>query len=304
VDTTDPTPANWKVNRVTKAIGGVNQQGIVQIENDISFLDKAGNIHLLSAVQEFGDVNTSNLSEVADIGPFLRTKVNLVNAQQTVGLWYASKRQLWYGLNQIGSSQNDLRMQVTFEGLQQQQQGGGFPPRFFLSRRDVLNALWTHPDPITTILKPMHGDSSGLVWYMDQDARNKNNTAYAMQFQTASTDLAFVDPALATKQKNGEFLELAFEPRGDWDLTVDIFWDEIYVQTILYNMGGSGGTIGSFTLDTDALGAEGARSVRQRMEGSGRRFKMAAQNTGLNQDVSLSEFHLSFSVGDERTVEV
>jgi len=100
--------------------------------------------------------------------------------------------------------------------------------------------------------------------------------------------------------KAGQFLEVASEPRGDWDLTVEVYWDDNLTDTLQFNMGGTGAVLGSFILDTDALGSDVISSDRKRMVGSGRRLKLAAENVGLDQDVSISEFHLSFNVMDER----
>jgi len=193
-------------------------------------------------------------------------------------------------------------LQVGLEGQQQQQQTGQ-GPRFFMSRRDNVTAFWLRPDNIEGVLKPTIGTEDGCVFLLDDDARNKYGAAYPIEFTTASTDLAFAEPTLATRQKNGQFLEIVYEPEGEWDLLVDIFWDDVYIETIPFNMGGAGGVLGSMLLGSDVIGMSGVKTSRRRIPGSGRRFRMNCLNEGVNQNVSISEFHLSFTIGDERTPE-
>jgi hypothetical protein len=299
LDTPDATPANWSLSRLSRSVGTLSQHTIVQIENDVLYMDHAGNIHILSATQEFGDMNTSNLSKIATLEPFMRTDVERLRIRRSVGIWYASKRQAWFAVPLLGSVVPNLRIMIGFDQQQQGGQGGPGLPRFFMSRRDVAISMWTRPHQ-DKIPKPVVGDDAGFVWLLDEDARNKDGNAYQIRFETANTDLSFIDETLATKMKAGQFLELTSEPRGDWDLTVEVYWDDALQDVLQYAMGSSGAALGEFTLDIDTLGSEVVASQRKRLVGSGRRIKLIAYNNGVDQDVSLAEFHLSFNVMDER----
>jgi len=297
VNTSDLTPANWSVTRMTRAVGTLNQHSVVQIENDVLYMDHVGNVHILSATQEFGDMNTSDLSKVATLEPFVRTEINRTVIRRVVGAWYAAKKQAWYTLPRTGSTDNNLRLIIGFE--QQPTPQGAAAPRFFMSRRDTCVSLWMRPDT-TAIPRPTVGDNAGFVWRLDDTSRNKDGAAYQINFDTANTDLSFLDEALATRMKAGQFLELATEPRGNWDLTVTVFWDDVQTDILQFNMGGGGAVLGSFVLDTDTLGSDVVASDRKRLTGSGRRIRLSVVNGGLDQDVSISEFHLGFTPMDER----
>lgn len=297
VNTSSLTASEWVVARMTRAVGTLSQHSIVQVENDVLYMDHVGNIHNLKATQEFGDINTSDLSKVATLEPFVRTEVNRIAIRRVQGAWYAAKKQAWFCLPRTGATDNDLRLIIGFE--QQPTPQGEAPPRFFMSRRDVCVSLWMRPDT-NFIPRPLVGDNVGFIWQLDDLSRNKAGAAYPVEFETANTDLAFLDDALATRMKAGQFLELASEPRGDWDLTVEVFWDDVLTDVLQYTMGGTGAVLGEFILDTDILGSDQISSNRKRLTGSGRRVKLVASNTGLDQDVSISDFHLSFNVMDER----
>lgn len=293
VDTRDPSPSNWVVGRLSTAVGGVNQNSIVQIANDIIYLDHGGNFHLMTATDEFGDINTSNLSNIADLGPFMRSNVNLEFLRRACGVWYAAKQQAWFAVPQLGNDENDLRIMIDFNDQQ-------IGPRFLLSTRDTVTAMWTRQDD-DDVSRPVTGDDAGFVWLMDQEARNKDGVAYEMRFETANIDFGFLDPQLKTRAKNGQFLEIVSESVGDWNLSVDVFWDDVYTQTITFHMGAGGEVIGSFELDTDTLGSTAVFSNRQRMIGAGRRLRFIVENDGLNQNIAVSEFHVGFSLADERS---
>jgi Concanavalin A-like lectin/glucanases superfamily len=318
IQTVDPDPTTWSVQVLSRAVGGLNCHTIVQIENDILFMDRNGSIHSLTATNEFGDFNTGNVSQIADMQPFMNSEVNRSMLSRSQSTYYANKRQAWFLVPRTVSDIPNLRIEISMEGVNQSaQNAAGVLPRFFLSRRDEAQALWLRPDkgipphppedpvgvPGDFILRPTLGEEDGCVYILDQEARNKDGVAYPIQFGTANSDLAFVDPTLATKWKNAEFMEIVYEPEGDWDLTVHTFWDDRYASSIAFNMGGAGVPLDVFELDRDVLGASGVKEVRRRLVGSGRRFRMVAFNDGLNQNVSIAGFHMSFTIGDERTPE-
>lgn len=296
VDTSNVTPANWRVTKLSKAVGTLNQHGIVAVENDIFYPDRVGNIHALTSTQEHGDVNTSNLSEQADLDQFMRTDVNLNSLKRMVGAWYPARRQVWYALPLGASVDNNLRL----IGEVRQSLEGTRNTRFFMSRRDVCPSLWMSPDSLG-IDRPRIGDDEGFVWDLDGTARNKDGLTYDITFETADTDLGFAEPQLAYKNKNFEFLELVSEPSGDFDLTCEVYVDNVLTSTVVFDLAGGGVPLGVFELDLDALGESFTKTDRQRIEGSGRRIRLSVSNSTVDAEVSIAQFNLAFSIGDEST---
>lgn len=297
INTIDPSVANWTVTPLTRAVGTLNQHTIVPIENDVLYMDAAGSIHALSTTNEFGDLTSSDIGEADKIQRFIQRYVNLPRLRRAVGIWYGKRNQAWFSVPLLGSDDNALRFITVFEGVAQQ----NTPPirRFFMSRRDIPISMWLRPDA-ANIPTPAHGDNAGFVWNMDTEVRSKAGAGYPIVFETANTDFAFFDPQMATRMKGGQFLELSYEPRGSWDLTVEVFWDDILTDTILFGMGSGAAVLGSFILDTDVLASSVVRSKRERMDGSGRRLRLIAENSGAGQDVSLSGFFVSMTLMDER----
>lgn len=290
--TQDPAPAGWRVEALSRAVGGVNQHTILAIDNDVMYMDSGGNIHLLSATNAFGGVETSNVSQKSDIASFMRDSVNLVAIKRAVSVWYGTKQQAQFSVPGIGGSDNSIRLIVDLSAPQT-----GL--RFLKTIRDTAISMWMRPDTFG-VYKPAFGDLLGFIYILDQVARNKGGVGYDFSFETANMDLAFVDPKLATLDKAGDFLELVFEPQGDWDLTIQIVWDDVPSPPQLFAMGGAGAPLGTFILDTDILSSTSIKSIRKRIAGSGRRIRILGKNSGLNQNVAISDFYLSFRPMDER----
>lgn len=293
VTTNDPSPSGWRVDELSSAVGSVNQHCIVPIDNDTLYMDSGGNLHLLSTTNAFGDAETSNISQAADLSEFMRHEVNLAQIRRTVGIWYGLKQQAWFGLPGGVSTDNSLRLVADFSTPQ-------IGVRFLLSRRDKPISLWLRPDA-ANIYKPVHGDLLGFVWLMDTDSRNKDGVAYPISFETANMDLSFVDPKMATMNKAGDFLEIIFEPQGNWNLTVQVIWDDVPGPPLLFSMGGNSAALGVFILGTDSLSNASVRSIRKRIAGSGRRLRLMVDNQGLDQNVAISDFYLSFRTMDEKS---
>lgn len=293
ITTNDPAPTGWRVEELTDAVGSVNQQCIIQIDNDVLYMDNGGNFHLLSATSAFGGIQTSNISQIADISEFMRSEIDLTHIRRATGIWYATKQQAWFSLSGINQSQNNTRIMIDMSSPQT-------GVRFLVSRRDIPVSLWMRPDALG-VMKPAHGDDVGFVWLMDRTTKNKDGVGYNLSFETANTDLGFADPKLATVTKNFDFLEVVFEPQGDWDLIVQVIVDDTPGPPLLYSMGSSGGApLGSFILDTSILGSTSIGSIRKRIAGSGRRIRILVDNAGVDQNVAVSDFFLSFRGGDER----
>lgn len=289
VDTTDPVVTNWRVERITQGVGAVSPLAIVQVDDDVLFLDATMNFQLLSGVQEFGDMASRNVSQPRHMGQHVRDHYNLGRQTAVCAMYYPAKREAHYAMSGSGATANNRRLVVDFN----------MPEiRFRESDRDTCESMWLREDS-EGIQRPMHGDNAGFVWHMDQETRSKDGVGYTGEFQSAHLDLGYLDPKLATLNKIGDFLECVVEPTGDWDLSVDIIWDGVVKQTLSFNMGTSGTALGSFTLGTDILGGEALVNRRKRIVGSGRRFSLKGRNSGAGQDFSVARFYLEFRAGEE-----
>jgi len=294
VDTQSPDVNDWKPVRLSLSVDIASPRAWCQIEDDILFMDSQGTIHALSAVQEYGNIGTSNLSQAWELDAYAREQFNIgVGFAAVRALYYPAKREAFWCLPGLGSTANNRRLVL------HRRDEGVVLPR--VSGRDICVSTWLRRDP-AGIQRPMIGDTTGTIWALDQAGRTKDGEGYEARAATGPLDFGYADPQLASKRKNGQFLEVFYEPRGDWPLFFDVYWDERRAQTIAINMGPAGNAVlgVTFILGTARLGTnQGVRSIRRRLVGSGRRLQLVARNAVAGQDFSIVHVRVHCTVGDE-----
>ncbi len=293
VDTTSPIIANWGVRRLSEAVGGVSPLGACQVSDDVMFLDQAGDVQLLSGIQEYGTIGFKNLSQLSLLAPFIRDRVNLARLPFARAVFYPHKLEAHIALSQSGTGVNNARLVVDFN-----RPGAA---RFRWSPRDICESIWLRRDD-DTIARPVIGDSTGFVWKLDQDTFRKGTEGYLAEFQTPHLDFRWADPKLATLRKNGAFLEIVCDPTGEWVMTCDVYWDNVLTQTIEFNVVPLGAVLGSFVLGTDTLGAPASFALRKRLQGSGKRLSLHFYNENVDEDFNISDAFVSFTLADERNI--
>lgn len=291
VDTRNASIVQLQVHVVTRAFGAAGPAALTQIDNDLLFADQNAGLHVISAVQEYGDVASSDITQIADLLPFIRSEINLAQFGIIRCIYYSAKRQAHIAMPGLSATHNNRRLIVDFNRRDL--------ARFHFSDRDDNVSLWLRKDT-NNIPRLVHGDNAGFIYLMDQDSRSKDGSGYNGQFQTAYTDFSHLDLKLATVRKIADFLELVVEPKGNWNCTVDVFWDGTYIHTIQFNMGLTGAALGSFVLGTDRLAGDQIVNRRRRMLGSGRRLSLLFRNSSDGQDFSIARAYVHFHLGDER----
>lgn len=292
VDTRDADVANWRVDRLNNAVGACSPWCIVQISNDVVVLDPFGQYYLMSTINDFSDVSTTDIGRANDIGPFMRANVNLTAMRKAMGGWYSAKGKAWFMVPLSGSVENNLRMVLDFNDPQ-------IGSRYYLSRRDVGCSLWLRPDA-QGILRPTLGDNVGFIRLMDQEERNKDGLAYQMFFETSENDFSFLNPELGPKTKNGAYLEITSDLVRNSIFTVTPSWDGVLGQPMNFALGSAAAALGAFILDVDVLSAAGIVTASQKLNGQGRRLKLSIENIELDDEARISEVHVGFTVADER----
>lgn len=292
VDTTSPTIANWKVSRITGELGGVSVQGQKTVDDgSIVFLDSSGLFYRIVPTDTLQNISIENLSEIRNMGPFLRENVNLGRLDRAQSVFYPALKEYYTVVPALNSTTQDRRITIDFNLPDK--------PRFGWSERDTNVSIWVRQDS-NNIQRPVIGDNAGFVYILDTVARTKDGAGYLGLFQGPHVDLSHVDPILGTRRKNGRFLELVVEPKGNWNLNIDIYWDGELHETVTFNMGTTGATLGSFVLGTDSLAGDRILNKKRRITGGGRRISVAGRNNGASQDFSVSKFFLHYALGDER----
>ncbi|MDE1813930.1 MAG: hypothetical protein KGI05_04610 [Thaumarchaeota archaeon] len=292
VNTTDSNSTNWGVTRVTSAIGAAGPRAIVVIDDDVLWMDAVGNIQSLVATLNFGNLSSINISQQKFMRPWIDTNLNVGQVKNVQGVYYAAKRQVHFAVAGFGSTNNTYRLVVDYMHLQS--------PRFRYSNMDTCQSLWMRLDS-SYIARPASGDASGTVWLRDQAVKSIGaNGAYLAQFQTPHNDFSHIDPSLGPKRKLGQFIEVVAEPTGNWNVSAQVLWDGAVKQNIIFNLGVTGATLGTFVLDTNKLAGGAVNASRKRLVGSGRRLSVIFYNNQPGQDFSIARGYVSFLPATEK----
>ena len=135
--------------------------------------------------------------------------------------------------------------------------------------------------------------------------------AYNMVAQTPHMDFGFADPTIGLKTKRYEFLELTFQPTGDWDVYADIYIDSELKETVSFNLNRdrplaavsvASGITNGFVLDIDRLDADFPKSIRKPLHGQGRTISVKLRSNGFSQNIKLQSLMVYFKVSDERQI--
>lgn len=294
LDTSSTTTSDWVAFEVNRSIGTLNARSVTQIDQDHVFLDQTGQIRIMSMVDTFTDITTASGGHRASMHVWASDNLSIDDLNTAQVEYYVLRREVHFAVPSFNaaSGTNDRRMVMDLNSPER--------PRFRISDRDEITAMWTQIDD-DGVPRLAAGDSDGEVWLLDQETRSKDGDGYLAQFQTPHWDLGFAEPRLATVVKNGAFLEVLSEPTGNYNLTVEVYWDGRLQDTLEFNLGSSGATLGAFVLGTDVLASSGVRSRRRRITGQGRRISLIGKNSGAGQNFSIARMYLHFTLGDERT---
>ena len=298
VNTEDPTPANWTVSRLSQGVGLAGPGALVDIDEDLLFMDPAGYVHLLSAVREFGDFGFQPFSEAngASMDTFIKDNIRIGSLIETQSIFYSAKREVHFTVGSKTTAVQDGRLVIDFNKLE--------TPRFRFSDRDENRSLWLRRDS-DLIPRPVWGTEESDIYLGDTEAKSIVNgaveTGYLAQFATGQMDLSHHDPELASQRKNFHFLELLCTPLGNWTVLVDVYVDAVLRHTLSFNMGTTGATLGSFLIGTDALAGDQAIRIRKRIPCSGNRIQLVFRNEGAGEDYSIALALIYFTRAGHRT---
>lgn len=293
VNSQDPTAANWQLAPLTRAHGIAGPNMFAYVADDLVFMDVSGTLHALSATQAFGDFNLRSLSNTndEDMDVFVRANFNLARLPYGKMIFYPAKRELHIGIAKKGSTYADVRLVLDFNRPDRD--------RFRYSDRDICSALFVMKDS-DGVDRLACGDTSGIIYKLDQASRTKDSLGYNSIFKTAHMDFSWVNSRMATMRKNFDALEVVIQPTGNWNILFDVYLDGKLTQTVSFNMGVTGGTIGSFTLGTDSLGNDQVSRRKARLVGSGTRIQLAGRNSNPGEDFNVYQAFIHFRPSDER----
>jgi hypothetical protein len=287
LDESDVSIANWSRKRVTSSFGLAGPGCWLDIGDDLLILGTDGFFYALSQVQTDGQVTVPTLLGI-ETSEFVKEKINLAYLHKVRSIWYGHKQQAWFAVPSTNSTYCDS---IIIFDLNEREN-----PKLLYSTRDVCPSLALRRSSLTAVQRPSFGDNDGFIWQGDQSARNKDNNGYNAQYETVPVSLV---PGAITRS-NLEMLHVIMQPKGNWDLTLEVLRDGEHSQTIAYSMQTPGAPGGTISLDSDVLAGQTIANVRHKLEGDARYVKLIGSNDNADENFAVMSHIVEFSKGNDR----
>jgi hypothetical protein len=308
LDESDSDSDNWNWLKLANNFGLASPHGIVEASNDMIAINESGSPTSYTGVQSFGDIASADILKILQVEDYFRKSTSLNGLPEVHAHYYEAKKQLFFTWRTSAVTTNNLLLHID---LNKQQ------PRIALWSKDQVNCLNSRKD-ISKVQRPMYGAADGYVYLMDSDDRLTGATSYTGKIQTSHLDLRWVAPDVQHKNKLFDFLAIEFLPKGAWNISVHVYIDGKFSETITYPMDvrddgldtftlGSGGSSGLTTPsggDGDPLGRDETQTIQKPLHGSGRRISFVIEGTGSNQNFALASLTIGFRVSAEQATRV
>jgi hypothetical protein len=307
LEDSDQDSDNWNWLKLASNFGLASPHGILEIINDMVAVNESGSPISYNATDALGDIESADVLRMLQIEDYFRKNTHTGGIEFLHSIYYEAKKQAFFTWRSTYRTTNDTLFVLDFNRQN--------PRAAFWKRQADCLALRRNQQKI---LQPIYGSSDGFIYLMDRENRLIGASAYTGEFKTGHMDFKFMGEDMASKNKLYDFLEVEFVPQGAWNISVDVFIDGKFSETINYSMDvrddgldsftlGSGGSSGITTPsggDGDPLGREEAQTLRKPLHGSGRRISFLVRGSGANQNFAIASLNVGFRISAEQATRV
>lgn len=290
LDDTDVDSDNWNWRKLSSNFGLASPHGIVEISNDMIAVNEAGSPTSYNAVNALGDIESADVLRLLQIENYYRSVTSLNGLDVLHSIYYEAKKQAFFTGRTSYRTTNNTLFHIDFNKQN---------PRAAFWPKDQADCLALRKD-INKIQRPIYGSADGYVYLMDREDRLVGGAAYNGEFKIGHTDFRFLDEKVAYRNKLFDHLAIEFKPSGNWDLSVDVYIDGTFSETITFSQDVRDDGLDDFTLGTDPLGREETQRIQKPLHGSGRMISLHCRQAGSNQNFQVASLTIGFRVSAEQ----
>ena len=281
---------DWAIYELTDVVGIAGPNAACLLDNDVLWVSNIGHVHILSPIQQLGDVDASDISMQQNFHFWLEDHVDTTpeGLRGVRAVYSPTLKEAHITYRKKYSKTHAIRVIVDFNRPQ--------VPRFRFEDKDTCESLETYQDPAGN-QRLMSGDATGTVWLLNDPSLAVDGAAITSEFVLPDNDGG---AEMANIEKNFHWMEIGCEPKGGWLLSVDIVIDGKTTQTVTFSVGLESQQINSIILDTGLLGGNTFSRKRRRIQGSGRTFALRGTLTGAGQDFAISDITIGVTPGSTR----
>lgn len=290
----DSSSANWYFSKLSSSFGLAAPHSVSQVVDDLILGNVTGSITSMKAVDAFGDIESGDMLARLVMENYMRDHTSLSGVALMHSLYYEAKKQAYFTYSSKYGVSNDKMLVLDMNSEQ---------PRVTFADKDNPSCLGLRKD-IVSVPRPMYGSTDGFVYLMDQEDRDVGGSGYEGMFQTPHIDFRAADPGMATKNKIFDFLDIDFVPQGQWNVTIEVFLDGDFSETLTVLMKPRNDGLGEFVLDQSKLGRQDSQRIRKRLHGMGRTISFRVKNSGNLENFRISTLSVSFRLSGEQGTRV
>lgn len=284
----DATPSNWGYSPAAWEGGGAHNRVIVKTPNDIIAMMEDGEIYSVTGAQEYGDYKYASLTRPSFMHAWIADNIDLTKMANFHGVYDPVLKCVKYFVTRTGQTNNDVALV------------------FFLNRpiekawaiHDNLNSVSGYSASSSALVTKSDGsyaiytgDYAGFVWELNKANKNDNNNAIDGRYKTPHMNFG---NQLARMTKRYDRGWVIMPPQGNYNLGVNVTVDGVGQITTTVDQSGTGGSLDSFTLDTDVLGGNEFLDQSFDIGVMGKRIQLEFYNQSVNEDFFVSSFMVDF----------
>lgn len=288
---------SYQLKRVgsSDAGGAENEHCIAPMGNDLVTFSRKG-IHLLSATEQFGDIQASFLSrDIQDLWADDPTSVETINGtyRDRARLKYNPQQGLLYAGVPLTGDTHAVKVFVYNQNTQH------WRGPWTIDSRAMENVEIATPEREVM----MHGGEDGRIGFTDQYHKADFGTD-AYTFKIASTLLngRSIDPKLIGMEKTWKRMRVYIHPRGKWDITVNwqVEGKPTKTQTKSQNVFDAYGLTDDFKIGNDPAGRLRSREemgfMNFLLDSKGQTLFFELEQDGLGEDARIEGVEIDFTV--------
>ncbi len=282
-------PDNWFFEKFNESVGASSPFSNWEVLNDLLICNEYGTVTSLVAINAFGDVDSADVFRNQRVDEAIRQEMSLAGGNERHCIYYSQKKLAYVTYNSLVGIKNDRFVQINFRGQ---------TPEITIIDKDQPNCLAMRKD-VFGVKRPFYGADDGYIYEMDRVDRDVAGNAFKGEFETPYLDFGSYSSDLADKVKNFDFLEVVYEPTGEFNLTIEYFIDGKYMDTINILLDGFSQE-NIIKTDSGKTSAVCPLTYRHQIKGSGRRIKFRCYNSVLRQNFKITDFNVYFKLQGER----
>ncbi len=297
----DADEANWYFAKFCDDFGGVSPQGWTVANDDVVLANSFGSLTSLAAAFKFGDFTTADIFHQMGVRRYTADQVRPDVVLYRDLIFYPYKRQYFAAYQ---SFMNPYPDRIFCMDIRNQES-----PKISFSDKDQPNCLALIRDNLQ-IQRPFYGSRNGGIYQMDQQDRwvgpstgdsglTTNQAGYLMDAQTPHMDFSQGETLLGSQVKLFDFIQLVYEPTGNWNVDILVYIDSRLMGTYTVNLSGRS-NLDQFPLTNSVVDGEVGFSDRIPIYGEGKCISLRFQQGGVGQNARLVKAYIYYRLSGQQ----